>query len=510
MSDIEGDYGGEEDHGDYGGEDGQYEEYNETDDYGGDGTDYGMDYGEAGHEHDVDLKVDKPQAISQAGALLEYQEKLIGTIRSKLGEHISTNVARLFLSHCNWDVSRVEDKYWDDQEELYAACGLNNPNEEIVVAAAPKGSYECSVCLEDTEDYLQNPTCGHYFCRTCWRAGIENDIVGGNVFKIKCFHINCKELVPDDIIQSLVSPQLWEKYRTYLGNKFVDGANDVRWCIANDCKNAITQSSLVGNQKVGVCPCGTVFCWNKECASQSHCPASCDEYTKWKEKNGSSDFQSQKWILENTKKCIKCKSPVSKQDGCFQMTCRPPCSQQFCWLCSEDWKTHSDHFRCKKHPEAGSPSDVGNRVLYLTDVKWEGDELFVKLLDRYNFYAKAQKDAKDAYPKISAVINQLVADKILLNPKPLDAAKITLEECRRIVQGMIIVRGVNMNSSRQLAQAFQVKQFEEKIAELSNKFEKELLTLEHDFPKVTKFVDEVQKIDKILSTLAQNIVAQGL
>jgi len=198
-------------------------------------------------------------------------------------------------------------------------------------------------------------------------------------------------------------------------------------------------------------------------------------------------------------------------DGCFQMTCRPPCSQQFCWLCLEDWKTHSDHFRCKKHPEAGTPSDVGNRVLYLTEVQWEGDELFVKLIDRYSFYTKAQKDAKEAQPKVDHAIAQLEKNKILLNSKPLEATRITLEECRRIVQGMIIVRAVNMNNaSKQGIQAFQVKQFEDYIQELSNKYEKELLTLALDFKVVTKFVDELQKSTKILSTLAQNILAQGL
>jgi len=66
------------------------------------------------------------------------------------------------------------------------------------------------------------------------------------------------------------------------------------------------------------------------------------------------------------------------------------------------------------------------------------------------------------------------------------------------------------NASKQGIQAFQVKQFEDYIQELSNKYEKELLTLALDFKVVTKFVDELQKSTKILSTLAQNILAQGL
>jgi len=75
---------------------------------------------------------------------------------------------------------------------------------------------------------------------------------------------------------------------------------------------------------------------------------------------------------------------------------------------------------------------------------------------------------------------------------------------------MITVRAVNINTSKQGIQAFQVKQFEELIQDLSNKCEKELLALPKDFPVVQKFVEEVQKVNKILSNLAQNILSQGL
>jgi len=165
----------------------------------------------------------------------------------------------------------------------------------------------------------------------------------------------------------------------------------------------------------------------------------------------------------------------------------------------------------KKHPEAGSPSDVGNRVLYLTDIKWDGDELFVKLIDRFNFYSKSQKDAKDVQSKIDMVIDNLVRIKILMNTKPFQIAKATLERCRRVVQGMIVVRAINIgNSNKQGIQAFQVKQFEDYIQDLSTKYEKDILSLPQDFPQVQKFAEELQKTAKILSTLCDNIIEQGL
>jgi len=490
------------------------------DDEMGDEYAYGVGDGEDDDYGDYDVPEDGstmvaetvevlPNCLSQNSAILDYQEKLISQATNTL--QIPKHLARALLNTCKWNLERLKDRFWDDPEGLYKECGLKPPGDEIIATKPPVSAYECSLCLDYTTDYLQNTTCGHYFCKSCWGKGLEVEIKGGNVFKLKCFHRGCTELVPDEITKQVVSPDTWEKYRQYLSSKFVDQSSDMRWCISPGCKNAISQSSIEGNLKIGLCPCGMAFCWNSDCASLAHCPASCEEYRRWQEKCGSSDFLSSKWILENTKKCIKCKAPVSKQDGCFQMTCRPPCGQQFCWLCLDDWKSHNDHFKCKKHPEAGSPSDVGNRVLYLTDVKWDGDELFVKLIDRFNFYSKSQKEAKEVQSKIDIVIDNLVRSKILMNPKPFQVVKATLERCRRVVQGMIVVRAMNIgNSNKQGIQAFQVKQFEDYIQDLSNKYEKDLLSLPQDFPTVQKFSEDIQKSAKILSNLCDNIIEQGL
>jgi ariadne-1 len=288
--------------------DGDDQEYY-GEEYGNDDEGYGdYDYnaaGAGGEPAEAEM-VEAPNCLVQNSDILDYQDKLISQATNTL--QIPKHIARALLNTCKWNLERLKDRFWDDPDGLYKECGLKPPGEEIVAAKPPVSSYECSCCLEDTTDYLQNPTCGHYFCKDCWSRGLEVEIKGGNVFKLKCFHRGCTELIPDDIIKQVVSPDTLEKYKQYLSSKFVDQASDMRWCISPGCKNAISQSSMEGNLKIGVCPCGTVFCWNPECAAVAHCPASCDEYRKWLEKNGSADFQSQKWILENTKKMYQMQS----------------------------------------------------------------------------------------------------------------------------------------------------------------------------------------------------------
>ena len=56
----------------------------------------------------------------------------------------------------------------------------------------------------------------------------------------------------------------------------------------------------------------------------------------------------EEYIERMTKKCPKCKVPISKISGCNYMKCGK-CNFEFCWVCGADWKTHGDHFVCNKY-----------------------------------------------------------------------------------------------------------------------------------------------------------------
>jgi len=139
-----------------------------------------------------------------------------------------------------------------------------------------------------------------------------------------------------------------KKYSRFLSKQFVENSVEVRWCPSPGCSKAVYEPIVEGDNFIGICSCGFKFCW--KCNKNYHTPLSCDDMTKWDEKNSSGDVLSLKWMQENTKQCPKCKNPIEKNDGCFQMTCSQ-CHHQFCWLCRGDWFTHGDHFKCNKYTD---------------------------------------------------------------------------------------------------------------------------------------------------------------
>jgi len=214
--------------------------------------------------------------------------------------------------------------------------------------------------------------------------------------------------------------------------------------------------------------------------------------------------------LENTKKCTKCGNRIEKQGGCFQMTCR--CSHQFCWLCGKDWSTHSDHFSCSTHPEAGRPEQVGNKVLYLQNVQWDGDELKVKLMDRYKFYEDQQKAAKEKSSVLNGIIHHLKEAQLLRYDKPVLEAAAQLDECRRIIKGMVVIRLGTIGSLKQNLAAAQAQSIEYITEKLGDKYEKDFLKFKMDgsseltFKDIKDFVDDLARLTLAAEKQVQNIL----
>jgi len=54
-------------------------------------------------------------------------------------------------------------------------------------------------------------------------------------------------------------------------------------------------------------------------------------------------------MQSHTKECPFCGVSVQKNEGCYCMTCSN-CSRQWCWMCKEDFSTHTKgHFKCTKY-----------------------------------------------------------------------------------------------------------------------------------------------------------------
>jgi ariadne-1 len=214
--------------------------------------------------------------------------------------------------------------------------------------------------------------------------------------------VGCNLLVPDHLVNRLIDAELFKKYLMFTSKAFVEGSN-MKWCPKPGCTNAIHSYTREGKCSVSKCSCGFKFCWR--CLEEAHTPATCDLVARWRKKC-EDDSETYNWIASNTKSeyplllllpqtptsslssvlstlpyshlplaCPKCKICIEKNDGCFQMTCRQ-CRFQWCWLCCEDWKTHSDHFSCTKY----KGTKVSNKP------QFQSQETHQEALDRYLHY----------------------------------------------------------------------------------------------------------------------------
>jgi ariadne-1 len=160
---------------------------------------------------------------------------------------------------------------------------------------------------------------------------------------------------------------------------------------------------------------------------------------------GSADPLTISWIAENTKDCPKCGTSIEKNSGrllllrvdfidkflivdfkgCFMMTCSQ-CGAQWCWMCSQPWSTHSDHFRCSKYRDA-----------VLEDKPHFSKEELEKRKEklRYAFYYKqyinhdqSLKLESEQKQKAKTLMEQLVAELPSMDPAFVEDAFLQLQE----------------------------------------------------------------------------------
>jgi ariadne-1 len=222
----------------------------------------------------------------------------------------------------------------------------------------------------------------------------------------------------------------------------------MKYCPAPNCSVVVEEPNEVGKQLVCICSCGYRFCYT--CNDEAHVPATCEHLKHWKTKQ---DTESYSWIATNTKgmlfsssssppgplcnvlalqssiACPGCGVSTEKHDGCFQMTCRM-CKHQWCWLCSDDWITHKDHFACSKYKETK-----------LTNApEWKGDskkDAQRKALDRYLHYYNRYMEHLNSLKledvtrkKARDMVKELPLEEAYLAPA-VEEAITRLVECRR-------------------------------------------------------------------------------
>ncbi|CAH8382042.1 unnamed protein product [Eruca vesicaria subsp. sativa] len=232
---------------------------------------------------------------------------------------ISQVEAIALLLHYQWNVSKVEDEWFTDEEKVRKSVGLLKEPLEIATVS-----------------------CGHSYCKTCWTGYITSKINDGpGCLIFKCPDTSCSAVVGHDMINNLVTMEEdKEKYNKYFLRSYVESSQKkIKWCPSPGCEHAVDLGGESDENYDVSCLCSNEFCWN--CCEDAHRPVDCDTVAKWIFKN-KDESENTTWILANTKPCPNCKRQIEKNQGCNNMICSI-CRHMFCWACLGPLGNHSCH-----------------------------------------------------------------------------------------------------------------------------------------------------------------------
>ncbi|XP_020531884.1 probable E3 ubiquitin-protein ligase ARI8 isoform X2 [Amborella trichopoda] len=349
---------------------------------------------------------------------------------------ISRVAASILLRHYNWDVSKVHDAWFVDEEGVRKTVGLlEKPVVEFNLS--PKEP-TCGICFETYPcERMNAAACGHHFCCACWTGYISTSINDGpGCLMLRCPDPSCGAAVGQDMINMLASEDDRDKYSRYLLRSYVEDNKKTKWCPAPGCEYAV--DFVVGSASYDVsCNCSYNFCWN--CTEEAHRPVDCETVAKWILKN-SAESENMNWILANSKPCPKCKRPIEKNQGCMHITCTPPCKFEFCWLCLGSWSDHGERtggfYACNRY-ETAKQEGVYDETEKRREMAKNSLERYTHYYERWATNQSSRAKALSDLQQMQAVQLEKLSDK-QCQPgsqlKFITEAWLQIVECRRVLK----------------------------------------------------------------------------
>eukprot|EP01087_Luapelamoeba_hula_P018185 TRINITY_DN5837_c0_g2_i1.p1 TRINITY_DN5837_c0_g2~~TRINITY_DN5837_c0_g2_i1.p1 ORF type:complete len:737 (+),score=160.44 TRINITY_DN5837_c0_g2_i1:90-2300(+) len=263
-----------------------------------------------------DLVDDQLRIIEQANEVLQMDNSYI----------------RILLQFANWNVEKLLQVFLEEgQERLFKRAGIDNFAKDTSMSEASADDLVCSICYDDIDPKTAcSLSCKHLFCAACWKDYLTLKIAeeGRRLAELTCMAKDCHVQMEDHIVKSILSPELYKKYCSFLLDSYVDNNPFLTFCPAPGC-NKIIKVKTPGTNCIGVvCACGHAFCF--ACKQDAHLPATCNMLKAWKTK-GDDQGETTNWLKANTKSCPKCGNPVEKNGGCNHISCS--CGAHFCWMC---------------------------------------------------------------------------------------------------------------------------------------------------------------------------------
>ncbi|KAF8596757.1 hypothetical protein BDV93DRAFT_527868 [Ceratobasidium sp. AG-I] len=193
-------------------------------------------------------------------------------------------------------------------------------------------TFDCGICFETFHPGALAPMdgCDHPYCRECMRDYVQSKLTS-RTFPILCPTCHAAKgggtqgTVGQGLIETIGLNE--EQYATYVELSLASLSVMVH---CRKCQRAafVVRADLDSEENVIHCPlpdCSYVWCKN------------CNRSLEGEQENHSCDGTSELKKLmaeEGWKDCPGCKTPISRNEGCYHMTCGTPgCNCHFCYRC---------------------------------------------------------------------------------------------------------------------------------------------------------------------------------
>ncbi|CAG9860493.1 unnamed protein product [Phyllotreta striolata] len=348
--------------------------------------------------------------------------------------------AEALLRNNEWSKELLLEAWMKNPVECCQLAGVQAPTSLLKTGSSIESStstesysmdemdFLCEICMFTISNWDQpvKTSCKHMFCKSCWKSYLTTKIQDGDAHHILCPAFECDFLVPVELIEKIVTPEMARRYLQFDIKAFVESNKCIKWCPVPDCGRAVklpeAERATINGQASGntankVLPvtshavdCGNAhfFCW--ECLGEAHAPCGCKQWQEWQMQisevkpeelkascSGTEDAANCLWLVTNSKPCPSCKSPIQKNEGCNHMKCSK-CKYDFCWVCQESWKRHSSatggYFRCNRF-EAVSKADEkqGSLIIEALDRNNQMQEMsrFLHFYTRFKNHENSRK-----------------------------------------------------------------------------------------------------------------------
>ncbi|RNA41918.1 ankyrin repeat and IBR domain-containing, partial [Brachionus plicatilis] len=283
-------------------------------------------------EPEIEIVEEKQNLGLRIQDIQEEKDKLLIETADML--HLNIFAAEILLKKHSWSKQNLLNAWIEDAKKCCEKCGLSSDVikekslkiiddgftrtdnlSSVVIARKLSGRYVnkkkmsnssseiadmCSICFASDTDLIKI-ICGHQFCKNCWQQYLTMKIEEGNVNEIVCPQTDCFAIIPNEIVESLVSKETAQKYLHFdlKASAFVDSNPTIKWCPYPECGMAVKNpSSSSQNESESRkkntgstsreysrsvdCGNGHYFCW--DCLQEGHEPASCKIWKDWFEK----------------------------------------------------------------------------------------------------------------------------------------------------------------------------------------------------------------------------------